>query len=60
MERKEHSMSNSQENRVLGRAGARLLSEEELQQISGGFHTSLCSNDPTTGAIDGDCLIPPA
>jgi len=53
-------MSNLQENRVLGRAGARLLSEQELQQISGGFHTSLCSNDPTTGAIDGDCLIPPA
>lgn len=54
-------MSNLQEhNRVLGRAGARLLSEDELKQISGGFHTNLCSFDPTTCIADGDCIVPPA
>ena len=26
-----------EKNRVLGRAGARLVSEEELEQIAGGF-----------------------
>lgn len=53
-------MSNVQENRVLGRAGARLLSEPELQQITGGFHTTVCSFNPITCHIDGDCIIPPA
>lgn len=55
-------MSNSHENRVLGRALARLLSEEELQKIAGGFHTAACSFDPNTCRIlDGDCTtIPPA
>ena len=28
-----------EDNRVLGRAGARLVSEEELEQIAGGFKT---------------------
>ena len=54
-------MSKSQEqNRVLGRAGARLLSENELKQITGGFHTNVCSFNPTTCVVDGDCLLPPA
>ena len=53
-------MSNLQGNRVLGRAGARLLSEEELHQITGGFHTNLCSFNPTTCQVDGDCIVPPA
>jgi bacteriocin-like protein len=47
-------MSNSQDNRVLGRTGARLLTEQELQAISGGVHTFVCSIDPLTGAKDGD------
>ena len=47
-------MSNTQENRVLGRSGARLVTEEELKAISGGVHTFVCSIDPVTGARDGD------
>lgn len=47
-------MSNPQENRVLGRTGARLVTEEELKAISGGVHTFVCSIDPVTGARDGD------
>jgi bacteriocin-like protein len=58
-------------NRVLGRAGARLVSEEELQQISGGFRvagffgsglgTGACNYDPVTcRVISGDCSdVPP-
>lgn len=64
-------MPNLQEtNRVLGRAGARLLSDKELQQIAGGFiigkpHsllTGACVYDPITcRVISGDCSkIPPA
>ena len=53
-------MSNLQEKRVLVRVGARLLSEQELQQIAGGFVTNVCTNDLTTGKLDGDCLVPPA
>ena len=47
-------MSNSQENRVLGRTGARLVTEQELQEIKGAVQTFVCSIDPTTGAKDGD------
>jgi bacteriocin-like protein len=55
-------MSNLQENRVLGRAGARLLSEEELQKITGGFQTGVCTFDPIAcRVLDGDCSKnPPA
>jgi bacteriocin-like protein len=55
-------MSNSQENRVLGRLGARLLSEEELKNITGGFQTAACTFDPIAcQVLDGDCSkIPPA
>jgi bacteriocin-like protein len=61
-----------QTNRVLGRVGARLLSDEELQQIAGGFvvgksfgsgfGTGACNYDPVTcRVISGDCSdIPPA
>jgi len=65
-------MSNMQEaNRVLGRAGARLLSDEEIQQIAGGFKvgaffgsglgTGACNYDPVTcRVISGDCSdVPP-
>jgi len=62
-------------NRVLGRAGARILSDEEIQQIAGGFKvgksgsffgsglgTGACHYDPVTcRVISGDCSdIPPA
>jgi hypothetical protein len=69
---KERYMSNLQEtNRVLGRAGARILSDEEQQQIAGGFRvnrsfgsfgTGACNYDPVTcRVISGDCSdVPPA
>ena len=47
-------MSNSQENRVLGRTGARLVTEQELQEIMVGVQTFVCSVNPLTGARDGD------
>ena len=70
--KKERYMSNMQEtNRVLGRAGARILSDEEQQQIAGGFRvnrsfgsfgTGACNYDPVTcRVISGDCSdVPPA
>ena len=61
-----------EENRVLSRVGARLVSEEELQQIAGGFivrggsfgsglGTGACNYDPVTcRVISGDCSdVPP-
>ena len=58
-------MSNLQEtNRVLSRVGARLLGDEELGQITGGFirNTGACVYDPVAcRVISGDCtFIPPA
>lgn len=61
-------MSTLQEtNRVLSRVGARLLNDEELQQIAGGFvvaklGTGACVFDPITcQVISGDCSkFPPA
>lgn len=61
-------MSNLQETkRVLSRIGARLLSDEELGQVGGGFVvggfvTGACVFDPVTcRVISGDCSkIPPA
>lgn len=58
-------------NRVLSRVGARLLSDEELRQVAGGFIigkflraslTGACVYDPITcRVISGDCnKIPPA
>jgi hypothetical protein len=58
-------------NRVLSRVGARLLSDEEIQQIAGGFivrgffgsglGTGACNYDPVTcRVISGDCSdVPP-
>ena len=59
-----------EKNRVLGRAGARTLSDEEIQQIAGGFvvgrsfgsfNTGACVFDPVTcRVISGDCSdVPP-
>jgi len=58
-------------NRVLSRVGARLLSEEEMQQVAAGlkigrsfasFNTGPCNFDPVTcQVISGDCSdVPPA
>ena len=60
-----------EKNRVLSRVGARLLSEEEIHQIAGGFkigrsfgsfNTGACVFDPVTcQVISGDCSdVPPA
>ena len=61
-----------EKNRVLSRMGARLVSEEELQQITGGFvvgrsflsglGTGACNYDPVAcRVISGDCSDnPPA
>jgi hypothetical protein len=41
--------------RVLGRTGARELTEEEVQNMVGGAHTeTMCSFDPITKQPDGD------
>ena len=49
-------MQNTQEqDRVLGRLGARTLSPEELEVVAGGFNTALCSLKPNTPNLDGDC-----
>ena len=61
-------MSNLQEtNRVLSRAGARLLSDKDLREVAGGFfasgaHTGACVYDPVAcRVISGDCSDnPPA
>ncbi len=52
-------MSKSQENRVLGRTGARLVTDDELQQIIGGFITASCTIAFPSGLRDGDCHVPP-
>jgi hypothetical protein len=53
---KENYMSNNQDNRVLGRIGARELSPEELEQVSGGLpvHTNVITFNPVTRQRDGD------
>jgi hypothetical protein len=57
-------MSNTQEqDRVLGRLNARLLSAEELDAIAAGFvtNTGLCSVGPVPNlgvTSDGDCDCP--
>ena len=48
---KEHS-------RVLGRLGARELTQQECEQAAGGIHTANCTFDPKTCRMDGDCEPP--
>lgn len=45
--------------RVLSRLGARVITEQEMSQVSGALNTGLCTFNPTTCAIDGDCSPPP-
>lgn len=47
------------ETRVLGRLGARVITEQEMNLVSGAFNTGLCTFNPTTCAIDNDCSPPP-
>jgi hypothetical protein len=49
-------------SRVLARSGARLLTEDEFEQVSGSFHTAVCTLI-TSCTTDGDCIplgCPPA
>ena len=49
-------MSTHEENRVLSRRGARIMTDAEVTKVSGGgFQTeTACSFDPKTNRIDGD------
>ena len=42
-------------NRVLGRIGARILTEQELQQVNGGLFTGNCTFNPQLCHFDQDC-----
>jgi hypothetical protein len=54
-------MSNNHENsRVLGRLGARELTERELQLVNGGIIRPRCTFDPVTCVTDGICSPEPA
>ena len=51
-------MTNTNDNRVLVRNGARYLTEDELNCVNGSggqFTTFSCTFDPRTGGRDGDC-----
>lgn len=46
-------MKNSNDNRVLGRRGARMITEDEASEVNGGIITATkCSFGPT--GVDGD------
>ncbi|HXB19848.1 MAG TPA: hypothetical protein VNV88_00635 [Candidatus Solibacter sp.] len=49
-------MSDARETRVLGRIGARELTREELEYVSGAgtLHTNNCTINLSTGTRDGD------
>lgn len=54
-------MKNKSDDRVLGRRGARIVTETETNGVSGGIETeTFCSYDPCCGAdgdlFTGDCL----
>ena len=52
-------MSNQNENsRVLGRTGARTITAEEMEQVSGALRTGVCTFDPKTCVMDHDCEPP--
>jgi hypothetical protein len=49
-----------EQDRVLNRLGARLLAPEELTEVRGGIiHTGVCTFDPRTDTVDGDCTPEP-
>ncbi len=51
-------MSQKDERRVLNRLGARQLTDKECEQVSGAIRTGVCTIDPKTCAMDGDCPVP--
>jgi hypothetical protein len=57
---KENYMSSNQDNRVLGRIGARELSPEEIEQVTGAagrVHTNNCTALTATNTGDGDACL---
>lgn len=53
-------LNNEKTERVLSRMGARELSEQELEQVGGGFRYPRCTFNPVTCVMDGICTPPPA
>lgn len=53
-------MSNSKNDRVLSRTGARELTNLEMETVSGGIIFPRCTFDPKTCFMDGICSPPPA
>ncbi len=53
-------MSNSKNDRVLSRMGARELTNVEMEAVSGGIIFPRCTFNPATCAMDGICSPPPA
>lgn len=47
-------MSNRDDNRVLGRLGARELTAAQVESVHGGFHTFVGTISLPNGARDGD------
>ena len=43
IKKQEKSMTNNDQNRVLARKGARCLTDEEMQDVTGGFNTFVCT-----------------
>jgi hypothetical protein len=53
-EKKERRKKMTQDNRVLGRKGARELTMREVEQVAGGFITLICTEMNTTAHAPGD------
>lgn len=47
-------MTNERDNRVLGRIGARELSDQETQKVKGGFATGALCSAPSPRFPNGD------
>jgi hypothetical protein len=50
----------NEDDRVLSRTGARELTEQEIEQVSGAKRRPRCTLNPITCAMDGVCSPPPA
>jgi hypothetical protein len=51
------SNNNNDENRVLGRMGARKVTEKELDRVAGGIVPTLASDLGTGPASNPDCIL---
>ena len=48
----------NESDRVLARAGARPMTQEEWDQVEGGIITNNCTVVRNTCHLDGDCPVP--